>query len=349
MTIRADIVADAARHDFFDACRRLEYSMPDLPRLGDSATRREDHARFGQDPHFAFAGANLNRAVQLTDGAIAVYVRFLGLTGPQGAMPLGLTEEAYHFAMDGDDSLARFLDLFNHRFIQLFYRAWADSRPITYRDRPQTEDRFSDFVGSGIGLASPVCRDLDAVDDMAKISFAGLLGAKVRSASRLSQALSALFQVRVEVQEFVGMRLVFDPDQRSRIGRQFARLGQDAMLGSAVYSVQDKIRLRVFAESLAEFEALLPCGRRAMAFADMVHFYVGLELQWDVELCLPAKEAKGITLGAAGRLGWTSWLAPDWTVEKGRYRSDARFDLASRFPRGARQGRPAHAQGLKLN
>ncbi|MCX7324127.1 MAG: type VI secretion system baseplate subunit TssG [Hyphomicrobiales bacterium] len=335
MSVQQALIADASRFDFFEACRQLEYDRPGLPRLGDSATRRDEYARFGQDPHFVFAASNLNRAVRDTDGAVAVYVRFLGLMGPQGAMPLTLTDEAFQFERANDDALARFMDVFNNRFIQLFYRAWADARPISYRDRPASEDRFSAFLGSGIGLGSQAQRNLDSVDDMAKIGFVGLLGAKTKSASRLSQVLSALLGPRVEIEEFVGIRLMFEPDQRSRVGRAFATLGRDILLGAAVYSVQDKIRIRVFADTLAQFEGFLPVGTRARALADLVHFYLGLELQWDVELCLPASEVRGMTLGTSGRLGWTSWLSPNWAVEARQYRADARFDLAGRFPPGA--------------
>lgn len=335
MRIEDALIGDASRFDFFEACRVLENQRQSLPRISDSATRRDEFIRFGQDPYFAFAGTNLNRARLETDGAVCVYVRFLGLLGPQGALPLGLTEEAFHFARDNDDALARFMDVFNNRFIQLFYRAWADSRPISHRDRPLAEDRFSAFLGSAIGLGSDAHRNLDSVDDMAKISFAGLLGPKTKSASRLSQVLSALFGSRVEIVEFVGVRLLFEPEQRSRIGRSFASLGRDILVGSAAYSVQDKIRIRIVTESLGDFEGLLPVGPKARAVADMVHFYIGLELQWDVELCLPASEAVGMTLGKTGRLGWTSWLSPNWAAEKERYRSDARFDLAGRFPPGA--------------
>jgi predicted component of type VI protein secretion system len=53
-------------------------------------------------------------------------VRFFGLTGPQGPMPLHFTEYVRERARNhGDPTLARFLDLFHHRLLSLFYRAWA--------------------------------------------------------------------------------------------------------------------------------------------------------------------------------------------------------------------------------
>jgi type VI secretion system protein ImpH len=337
-TIRA-LLDDAERMDFFEACRRLEHDAPHLPRIGDALTRRAQAVRFGQDPFFAFPDSNLHRAARQTDGAIAVYVRFLGLTGPMGPLPLTLTDEASSFARADDDALARFFDLFNNRFIQLFFRAWADARAISHKDRPAADNRFDAYLGSSIGLGTEVYRGRDGVDDILKVAFAGLLGPKSKNASRLAQTLSAVCGERVEIEEFVGVSLGLELADRSRLGAAFAVLGENLLLGAGAYSVEDKFRVRVFAATLSRFEDFLPEGPTAAALHDMVAFYVGPELQWDVELCLPASEARGVTLGGFGRLGWTSWLAPDWAVESGRWRADARFDLASIL--GSRQRRMA--------
>src|SRR5207244_11417908 len=79
--------------------------------------------------HRALRSFPTRRSSDLDDKALQVFVRHLGLLGPQGALPLSTTEEAYHYALAHDDAFPRFLDLFNHRFIQLFFRAWADARP----------------------------------------------------------------------------------------------------------------------------------------------------------------------------------------------------------------------------
>jgi type VI secretion system protein ImpH len=53
-------------------------------------------------------------------------IAFMGLTGVQGALPLYYTERMLASKAAKDDSLAAFLDIFNHRLISLFYRAWED-------------------------------------------------------------------------------------------------------------------------------------------------------------------------------------------------------------------------------
>ena len=80
----------------------------------------------GQDPFLDFPASNLSKVEALPDGRLRIIVKFLGLMGPQGALPLATTEEALGWHLMLDDGFPRFLDLINHRFLQLFFRAWAD-------------------------------------------------------------------------------------------------------------------------------------------------------------------------------------------------------------------------------
>jgi type VI secretion system protein ImpH len=325
----SDFLEFPERQDFLLALRRLESAFSNRPRIGNSETRREEYVTLGQNPSLAFPPSTIDAAKRTADGGFALFQQFLGLCGPQGALPLALTHESYQYFRADDDALARFLDLFNNRFLQLFFRAWADARPIAQHDRPD-DDRFEDYVGAGIGLGSTVFRNLDSVPDIAKVAYAGLMAPAAKSASRLRDLVSGLFGVRVEVQEFVGLRLILEPEEHSRLGTANSRLGIDAMMGSGIYSVQDKFRLRLHAPTLALYARFLPTGDLARPLADIVHFYVGMALEYDIELALPAGEAPPMRLGIAGQLGWTSWLAPDWS-SRDEWRTDARFDLARRF------------------
>ena len=87
---------------------------------------------------------------------------------------------------------------------------------------------------------------------------------------------------------------------------------------------------RLFAPTLEKYQEFLPTGELSRKVAEMVFFYAGAEIDYDVELALPAGEAQPMRLGKSGQLGWTSWMAPNWT-DKTEVRTDARFDLASRF------------------
>ena len=212
MTFLHNLEAEPWRFDYFTVLRQLERMFKEHPRIGDSAALREEFVRLGQDPFMNFPASNLSRVSSGDNKPLKVFVKYLGLLGPQGALPLTITEEAYHFFLARDDAFARFLDIFNHRFIQLFFRAWADSRPIAQHDRPGS-DRFAAYVGSVIGIGSKPYQNLDSVPDAAKLSFAGLIGAQAKSASRLVSAICGLFNVKAEVEEFVGTRLVIEAEE----------------------------------------------------------------------------------------------------------------------------------------
>jgi len=330
-----NLEAEPWRFDYFTVLRHLERVLEDLPRIGDSATLREELVLLGQDPFMEFPASNLARVEQSDDRPLRVFVKYMGMLGPQGALPLATTEEAYHYVLANDDAFPRFLDVFNHRFLQLFFRAWANSRPIVQHDRPK-QDRFFAYIGSGIGLGSEPYRNLDSIPDAAKLGFAGLLGAQAKSASRLAGALCGLFEARAEVDEFVGTRLMLDAQDHTILGKSNNVLGEDAMLGRGVYSVEDKIRIRIFTETLAQYVRFLPSGDLCEPLADLVYFYTGAQLDWDAELAIPPGAVEPIRLGQFGQLGWTSWMAPDWTTKE-QYRRDARFHPAERMERKRRQ------------
>lgn len=330
MTYLHDVEREPWRFDFFALMRRLERSFPDRPRIGDSATRREEFVLLGEDPFLEFPASSIGRASRDEQGRIRLLVKFLGLLGPQGALPLATTEEAYGWNLHGDDAFPRFLDLLNHRFLQLFFRAWADARPIGQVERPEA-DRFLAYLGSFAGIGSPPYRQCDSVPDAQKAAFAGLLAPQAKSASRLQSFLAGLFGVRVEVEQFVGSWLVFEESERTRLGKSHAGLGVDAMLGASVFSVQDKFRVRIYAKDLATYERFLPTGDHCEPLGDAVFFYVGEQLDWDVELAIPAGAVQPIRLGRSGQLGYTSWVAPSWSRGDQTLRCDARFHPAERL------------------
>jgi len=329
-----ELQSEPWRFDYFTVLRHLERVHANKPRIGDSATLRDELVLLGQDPFMEFPASNLARVEQSEDKPLRIFVKYMGMLGPQGALPLAATEEAYHYILANDDAFPRFLDIFNHRFIQLFFRAWANSRPIAQHDRPK-QDRFFAYIGSAIGIGSEPYRNLDSIPDAAKLGFAGLLGAQAKSPSRLVGALGGLFGVEAEVDEFVGTRLMLDVREYTILGRRHNVLGEAAMLGRGVYSVQDKIRIRIYTETLAQYVRFLPSGDLCEPLADLVYFYNGAQLDWDAELAIPPGAVEPIRLGRFGQLGWTTWMAPDWTTKE-EYRRDARFHPAERVERKRR-------------
>ena len=266
MSLYGTIQQQPRHYDMFAVVRMLERDNPALPRLGENAVLRDEFLRLSQNPYFAFPAANLE-GFERTENGWRMTVRFLGQFGPQGSLPLALSEEAYAWLLRNDTSFPRFVEVISSRFLALFFRAWANARPIAQHDRPES-DRFLTYIGAQIGIGSPTLRNRDSVEDERKLALAGVIGAKAKSASRLRSFLGGLFGLKVEVEEFIGSQLALNPEDRTRLGAAQSTLGGDIVLGSSVFSVQDKIRIRVFARDLAQYMDFLPSGSRCVELVD---------------------------------------------------------------------------------
>jgi type VI secretion system protein ImpH len=330
MKAEEDILAEPWRFDLLDVLRRYERAHPERPRIGDAATLAEEYVVVTQNPYMEFPASTLEAAEREGNARMRLVARFLGMFGPQGALPLTTTEEAYHWLLARDDAFPRFADIFQRRFLSLFFRVWADARPIAQQDRPD-KDRFIAFVGSTIGVGTPPYRDADSLSDFAKMEFAGLIGPKAKSASRLRRMIAGLFDAKVEIDEFVGSWLELEKSERSRLGGASSALGRDCIVGAAVFSVSDKFRIRVFVKDFDQYLLFLPGADLAKAIADAVFLQLGDEFDWDMELAIPAGEVRPVRLGQGARLGWTGWMSPNWSRTDQTIRTDARFHVVSRL------------------
>jgi type VI secretion system protein ImpH len=134
---------------FYQTLRRIECAHPDKPRLGVSLRPVDDAVRLTQEPSLAFAPSTLaSFRPRRGNDASRLGVYFFGMFGPNGPLPLHLSEYARDRLRNSDDpTFSEFLDIFHHRMLSLFYRAWANAQPAVNFDRPD-QDRFSVYTGA---------------------------------------------------------------------------------------------------------------------------------------------------------------------------------------------------------
>ncbi len=336
----AHFAKEPGSYDFLDLMRRLEHLAAAKPRIGESAASAEAVAKLGQQPHIDFSDGNLSRIGAREGGPVEVESRFLGMLGPQGALPLHTSYEATHWANMREVAFARFLDIFNNRFQQLFFRAWANARPAVQADRPG-ENQFLTYLGAMIGIGTPALRGRGRLHDFSKLALAGLMAPAVKSASRIEGMLGWLFDAKVEVQEFVGVWLPLEEREQAVLAAGSCALGVDSIIGRSAYSLKDKFRIRLEVADLDELETFLPDGIHFEPLADAIRFYLGEAFIYDVEFGLAESKTRPAELGGFGRLGWTCWMgrkgAPDAASDPLRW--DCHFHPAE--IRAARRRKPS--------
>ncbi len=297
--------------DFFEAVRRLECAHPDNPRIGRSVRPIDDPVRLAQDPSLAFPGATLSSIESRNDGRPPrLAAHFFGLFGPNGPLPLHITEYAYDRLRNAHDrTISRFFDVFHHRMLCLFYRAWANNRPAVSFDRP-SEDWFGGYVASLFGLGMSSLRDRDALPDRAKLYYAGLLACQTRHADGLQAMVRDFFKLPVTILEFIGEWVELPPASRCRLGSspETGTLGVSAIAGAHMWSGQHKFRLVLGPLGLTDYLRFLPDGASLPRLVAMVRNYTGDELAWDLNPVLKREEVPPLRADGDGRLGWTTWL-----------------------------------------
>ncbi|NND58756.1 MAG: type VI secretion system baseplate subunit TssG [Gammaproteobacteria bacterium] len=295
---------------FYAAVRQIEALHPDRDGLGNTRQLRDDPIRLGQDPSLAFAPAEIEGLHFGENGRPPqIRVWFQGLFGPNGPLPLHLTEYARSREHnDHDSTLARFADVFHHRFLSLFYRAWANAQPAVHYDVP-SRDRFRTYLGSLQGTATGGRPD-DALGDWSRLFYTGHLASAAKSATSLKSLLQDLFQVPVKVREYIGEWLPLPSSDHLRLGENpgTGTLGHNAVLGARVWGRQHRFRVVMGPLTHARFRKLLPRRRDLHRLVAAIRQFSGDEHSWDVQLVLPASEVPALCLGKQGYLGQTSWL-----------------------------------------
>lgn len=304
------IAAEPEAYGFFSAARQIECHFPNLPRIGSSRRLREDPVRFAQEASLAFALSTVASLEFPKEGAPRLLVRFTGLTGPNGPLPLHLTE----FARDrlrnhGDKTFLRFIDTFHHRIFSMFYRAWADAQPTVSLDRPG-QDPFGDRLGCLAGYGGPELQARDEAPDFAKRAHTGLLANAVRNADGLARIVANFFRVKARIEEWQPHWMTLPDNSLSRLGagQPNAQLGVTSVIGARVWDCQSRFRIVLGPLGLDQFKRFLPGQDSLKRLKAWVRNYSGDELSCEMQLLLRRSEVPPMVLGQAGQLGWTSWM-----------------------------------------
>jgi len=299
--------------EFFQAVRLLERLLPAKVEVGKFAPPSEEVARFKANSTLVFPASEIQALAWPEKGPVEMKVNFMGLTGPEGVLPVPYTVFLTERTRAGDSSAVDFFDLFNHRFLSLFYQAWEKYRFWIAYERG-ARDLFSYHLMALIGLGTAGLQDRQTVPDDALLYYAGLLAQHPRSAAALEQILSDYFDVPVEVEQFAGgwYRLATG-DQCSLEGRESYsdQLGVGAVVGNEVWDQSARVRIKIGPLSLDQYVEFLPTGSAFEPLRVLTRFFSNDEVDFEAQLILKREEIPRCRLGAEWgtqpQLGWTTW------------------------------------------
>ena len=198
-SVREKLFAKPAAFRFFQAVRLLKKLRGPEANV-DSDDPDDDVVRFRSHASLSFPPADI---IQLADfgeqeRAAVMEVAFMGIAaaGSFGSLPQCYTEQILDEMREKNFALRDFFDLFNHRFISHFYRAWEKYNVAVGYECG--EERYYERALFGLlGMGTDGLRDRVALEDLALLSRAGLLKMAPMPAVAIEGLVESYFQVRL--------------------------------------------------------------------------------------------------------------------------------------------------------
>ncbi|WP_312240157.1 type VI secretion system baseplate subunit TssG [Pantoea sp.] len=292
---------------FVSLMRAMAARIPDMPAPGKAIRPFQEPFRLGQVAQMTFAPREIAR-IKEADGKLEVDLFSLGIWGPHGAMPLHFTEQAYAYSEHQDQTLTNFVNLFHHRALSLFYRAWFISQDTASLDR-KSDERFAFYTGSLAGLDPKDITD-SLLPIHPRLASTSHLIREARNPDGLKGALTYYFDIPVSVEEYVEQWIFLGRDEQSSLGdfSSAVSLGDGAILGNAIHDRQHKFRLVLGPLNFEQYVLFSPWGNDLPILREWVRNFIGFEYAWDVQLILAPDEMPEATLNGTHQLGYATWL-----------------------------------------
>ncbi len=304
--------ADPWAFNFFQAVRLLRRFQPDRAPVGAFARPSDEPVRFSVNPSLAFPASQIQSFVWTDGSQPRMTVNFMGLVGPLGVLPNYYTEWMAGRVRARDFGARDFFDIFHHRMLSLFYRAWETYHFGAGCERQ--EDSLAQVVLDLIGNGTPGLQRRLPISDVTLVYYSGLLATAPRSAAALEALLADYFDVPVEVEQFVGVWRNLGSQDWCCLdaGDEESRsLGCGAVVGDEVWDQQSRVRIRLGPLTAAKYKEFLPTGSAYEPLRALTRTFGGNDIEFEAQLMLMRDETPACELGGeteAAQLGWFTWL-----------------------------------------
>src|SRR5437773_4184062 len=194
------------RFEFFQAARLIEWIFPNKKAVGRESLPNEEPVRFRSRISLDFPASEIQEIRERPDDeTVEMLINFMGMVGVSGVLPVHYTELVYDRIRHQDTAMWSFMDIFTHRAVSMFYRAWAKYRfPISYE---RGNDDFTSYLFDIAGLGTRGLRGRMSVEDESLLPYTGLIAQRPHSTNALENMLSDYFRAEVKLVQFFGQWL----------------------------------------------------------------------------------------------------------------------------------------------
>jgi len=282
------IISQASQVDFYKAVFIIENQLKknglEFRHVGYDSNPKLELIKFTATQKFGYPGNAITKIenIGLKDSLtkVNIEVSFMGLTGCSGALPQFYSELVMQRLRFKDTTMRDFYDMFNHRLISLYYRAWKKYKPsLNHTNDKKLKDPYTKILG----LLSGGYRE-------SQLHFSGMYSRKVSNVSDLQSILTYYLGCDVKIKQMIGQWKSLQQQEQTCLASrtlfegQHARLGIDTVVGKQVWDISSLIEISISTQSITKAKKLLPNGTLFKIANNIAKDYLGRAVQFRLEI-----------------------------------------------------------------
>ncbi len=315
------------KYSFFQMVRLLELAnKKSSDDIGVENNPQNESVRFSAVNHVRFPVGEVEKIDVDANERLILHATFMGLTGPSGVLPAHYTEQMIHEESNKNESLRDYFDLFNHRAISLFYRAWAKSKYYIGYEKQQRENKqdvMTKLLQSLCGMSEYNTESCMPFNYKPSLSFVGHYAHHSRPLIAVKQMVESLFGVPARIVQFQGEWRNMGEKSKTRLPKNVRLsheknafnniLGVNMTAGEKLWCSQHRFALILGPMKRFNFTSFFPNQKYLSMLCQYLRSYIGIELSFTIHLQLRTEDNAilHLTKEKPVYLGWNTNILND--------------------------------------
>lgn len=304
------LFSEPAAFEFFQAVRLLQRHLINTKNI-EAEQALNNFIQFNSTLSLAFQKSELESLVSNhVDGHYILVPSMIGLTGSLGALPLVYTQKIKTNTWAKKNGSTAFLDLFNNRLINLFYKASIKYNLPLLAELKQ-DKHYLECIHALIGFRKSQTSLNDTLVAQVIAEFGGILQGQMLNVESIQQLLSSVLKQSIIIHQFIPEWFEIPNEHRSYLNSATLQLGVNSFCGERVKQIDSKIQLEIGPLDYNSYLKFLPNGDFNLALQGMLKQIISPTTQIELILVIDKDEVKPIKLNidnSSTRLGGGAFL-----------------------------------------
>lgn len=290
------LFSEPAAFEFFQAVRLLQRHLKATKNI--EAEQALNHfIQFNATLSLAFQKSEIEKLTVYDedDKKYTLVPSMIGLTGNLGALPLVYTQKLKTNTWAKKNGSTAFLDLFNNRLINLFYKASIKHNLPLLAELKQ-DKHYLDCIHALTGFSAAPKRPENALVSQVLAEFGGLLQGQMLNVESIQQLLSSVLKQPVTINQFIPEWFEIPFENRNYLSAPNIQLGINSFCGERVKQIDSKIQLEIGPLNYDSYIKFLPRGEFNLVLKSILKQVMSMTTQIELILKIDKDQVKPLQL-----------------------------------------------------